>query len=297
MRWGGGITAALTAALFATSLAAEAPTRSPVPPPRPGTATPPPAQTPNDPIANFVNEVFKPRARPGQNTRVQQMTAAQSQSYTRLAVAQSLIPPRRPDNLVRRNTVQRTGMAQSGDHARAVTSAAGSVCGRPEIKGVKLQSIPGRVNGCGIEEPVKVTSVSGVALSTPITVDCQTAVVFNAWVGQALVPLTKNLGGGVREVNIMASYACRSRNNQRGAKISEHGKGHAVDVGGFTLANGVKLTVLDHWNHSQHGDLMKQLHRVACGPFGTVLGPKSDRFHQNHFHFDTARYRSGSYCR
>jgi len=37
--------------------------------------------------------------------------------------------------------------------------------------------------------------------------------------------------------------------------------------------------------------------RAACGPFGTVLGPESNRFHRDHFHFDTARYRSGSYCR
>jgi hypothetical protein len=295
MRAARAIGTGLIAALFAPSLAAEAPTRSLVPKPRPGVQAAPAAQT-NDPIANLVNNILKPRPRPGANTQVQQMTAAQSRSYTRLAVAQSLIPPRRPDNLVRRNTVQRTGMAQSGDHARSVTRA-GSVCGRPEIKGVKLQSIPGRVKGCGIAEPVRVTEVSGVALSQPITVDCQTAVVFNAWVGQALVPLTKRLGGGVREVNIMASYACRPRNNQRGAKISEHGRGHAVDVGGFTLANGVTLTVLDHWNDRQHGELMQRLWKAACGPFGTVLGPKSDRFHRNHFHFDTARYRSGSYCR
>jgi hypothetical protein len=39
------------------------------------------------------------------------------------------------------------------------------------------------------------------------------------------------------------------------------------------------------------------MHKAACGPFGTVLGPNSNRFHQDHFHFDTARYRSGSYCR
>ncbi|MAM62620.1 MAG: extensin-like protein [Maritimibacter sp.] len=287
----------LIAALFATTLAAEAPTRSLIPKPRPGgqAAQQAPAVV-NDPIANLVNNILKPRPRPGANTQVQQMTAAGTGSYTRLAVARSLVPKPRPQNLVRRNTVQRTGMAQSGDDARRVTRA-GSVCGRPEIKGVKLQSIPGRVNGCGVSEPVKVTSVSGVALSQPITVDCQTAVVFNAWVGQALVPLTKRLGGGVQEVTIFASYACRTRNNQRGAKISEHGRGHAVDVGGFTLANGVELTVLDHWNDPQHGSLMQQLHRVACGPFGTVLGPKSDRFHKNHFHFDTARYRSGSYCR
>jgi len=39
------------------------------------------------------------------------------------------------------------------------------------------------------------------------------------------------------------------------------------------------------------------MHRAACGPFGTVLGPNADRFHQDHFHFDTARHRSGPYCR
>jgi hypothetical protein len=28
-----------------------------------------------------------------------------------------------------------------------------------------------------------------------------------------------------------------------------------------------------------------------------VLGPNANSFHRDHFHFDTARYRSGSYCR
>jgi hypothetical protein len=42
---------------------------------------------------------------------------------------------------------------------------------------------------------------------------------------------------------------------------------------------------------------MRRAHKTACGPFGTVLGPNADRYHQDHFHFDTARYRSGSYCR
>ena len=42
---------------------------------------------------------------------------------------------------------------------------------------------------------------------------------------------------------------------------------------------------------------MRKMHRTACGPFGTVLGPDSDRFHRDHFHFDTAKYRSGPFCR
>ena len=43
----------------------------------------------------------------------------------------------------------------------------GSVCGDPAIKGETLAPITSRVRGCGIEEPVRVTSVDGVQLSRP----------------------------------------------------------------------------------------------------------------------------------
>ena len=31
-------------------------------------------------------------------------------------------------------------------------------------------------------------------------------------------------------------------------------------------------------------------------PAGTALGPNANRFHRDYLHFDTARYRRGSYC-
>ncbi|HBV54823.1 MAG TPA: extensin family protein, partial [Rhodobacteraceae bacterium] len=96
---------------------------------------------------------------------------------------------------------------------------------------------------------------------------------------------------------IAASYACRGRNNQKGARLSEHSFGHAVDISGLTLRDGTMITVLQGWGSGKDGKLLKRLHRDACGPFGTVLGPNSDRFHKDHFHFDTARYRSGPYCK
>ena len=55
--------------------------------------------------------------------------------------------------------------------------------------------------------------------------------------------------------------------------------------------------MLDHWRSGEYGKIIKAMHTSACGPFGTVLGPNADRYHQNHLHLDTARYRSGSYCR
>lgn len=278
---------------------AEAPERSPIPPERPGTgpaATQTPIETPEagDPVEAFLDDIFRPRKRPTE-TQVVQRTAAAT-SATRSAVARSAAPPERPENLQRRNTVQRTGLAAIFQNTQRETTAKGSVCGVNTIKGVKLQSIPGRIKGCGVAEPVKVVSVAGISLSTPITTECSTAVALDTWVRYAVIPTVGKLGGGVSGLHIMASYACRTRNNQRGAKISEHGRGRAVDVGGIILKNGERLSVLDDWN-SQHGQIMKSLHKQACGNFGTVLGPNSDRFHRNHFHFDTASYRSGAYCR
>ncbi len=100
-------------------------------------------------------------------------------------------------------------------------------------------------------------------------------------------------GGGLSELEVAASYVYRTRNNQRGAKISEHASGNAIDISGFVLADGKELIVAEDWGMA----VMKELHADACGPFGTVLGPDSDRFHYNHFHFDTAAYRSGPWCR
>ncbi|WP_236545274.1 extensin-like domain-containing protein [Tropicimonas marinistellae] len=176
-------------------------------------------------------------------------------------------------------------------------SRTGSVCGVNGIKGATRATIGRPSSGCGISNPVKVTSVSGVRLSTPATIDCTTAKALNAWVVQALKPAVGRRGGGPDEIKLAASYACRSRNNVPGGKLSEHARGHAVDISGFSLKDGTDVTVLSNWRSKDWGGTLKKLHAAACGPFGTVLGPNADRYHQDHFHFDTARYRSGHYCR
>ncbi|MBD0865665.1 MAG: extensin family protein [Rhodobacteraceae bacterium] len=44
-------------------------------------------------------------------------------------------------------------------------------------------------------------------------------------------------------------------------------------------------------------DLLRKVHRGACGPFGTVLAPNVGSHHKNHFQMDTARYCGGPFCR
>lgn len=195
-----------------------------------------------------------------------------------------LSPKARPDNLI---------MAASRKPKKTLT---GRLCGVKGMGGSEAAPVTGKIKGCGIAKPVRVTSVRGIALSTPALIDCKTAKTFDKWVNKSLEKQFKKQGG-VTKIHVAASYSCRSRNNRAGAKLSEHSFGHAIDISGFTLANGERVTVLNDWRKRPHSKALRALHKGACGPFGTVLGPESDRFHQDHFHFDTARYRSGSYCR
>lgn len=210
-------------------------------------------------------------------------------------VLRSPRPEARPQDLPREQTIRVAGVRSQP--LPGLTSRQGAVCGARDIEGVRLAPVTARVQGCGIEEPVRITSVAGVALSQAATVDCPTALALREWVTDAVVPTVGSRGGGVARLNVAAHYACRTRNNQKGARISEHGRGRAVDISGLVLKNGTVISVLKHWRDGTAGPILKDLHRAACGTFGTVLGPNADRFHRDHFHFDTARYRNGSFCR
>ncbi|MEM7074870.1 MAG: extensin family protein [Pseudomonadota bacterium] len=183
---------------------------------------------------------------------------------------------------------------QDGDQNLIVTR--GAICGTPAIQGVELGAVkgPGR---CGFTDAVEVDAVGGVLLSQPSKMRCDTARALNAWVTDHVVPTVGKTGGGVKTIDVAADYACRRRNNKSSGRLSEHSFGKAIDISAFQLADGSALTVASDWRRGDKGKLLRALHQSACGPFGTVLGPDSDRHHKSHFHFDTADYRSGPYCR
>lgn len=211
------------------------------------------------------------------------------------AVRVSVRPGARPENLRRRSVVR--PMVPSQPVAAVATTRAGSICGDRSIRGQKLAPIPGRLKGCGIAAPVRVTAVDGVTLSQPATLNCQAAKALNKWVKGSVKPAVGRLGGGVASLTVLSHYSCRTRNNKPGAKISEHARGNAIDIAAINLANGVSLTVLKGWRDRVQSRILKAVHKQACGIFGTVLGPNADRFHQDHLHLDVARYRGGAFCK
>lgn len=186
---------------------------------------------------------------------------------------------------------------QEESSRKGTSSRIGKLCGNREIQGLAIGRVPGKLEGCGVRDAVKVYSVSGVTLSTPATMDCNTAETLNDWVDGGMARAVRPMRSEVREIKVAAGYACRTRNHRPGAKISEHGKGKAIDISAFYFHNGEVVSVLEDWGKGRKGRVLSALQDSACGPFGTVLGPESDAHHRDHFHFDTAFHRGGAYCR
>jgi hypothetical protein len=266
---GGGI---LVAALWASSVFALAPDESIRPEVRKGAA----------PQQVGVPDAVRPSIRPAS---AQIITAAARPAGTvGLGPDVSLYPWARPDGVVKKALSKRRARRK------------GAVCGDPDLQGDVVGYVPGRISGCGIKNAVRIRSVSGITLSQAALINCDTAKALKKWVEKGMSPALRGKGK-VAEIKVAAHYSCRTRNNQPGAKISEHGKGNAIDISGFRMANGLEITVLRGWDARGSRRPLRKMHKAACGPFGTVLGPDSDRFHRDHFHFDTARHRGGPYCR
>lgn len=207
----------------------------------------------------------------------------------------SLRPETRPENLRAAAKVVRAAV-RTQPLPEVTTGRKGAVCGDPALKGKTIPPIKAKLNGCGLKDGVSLISVSGVTLTQPAAMDCTTAKALKQWVDKGVKPTIGNKGGGVAALQVAASYACRGRNNVKGARVSEHGKGRAIDISAILLANGTRVTVLNDWGSKSYGKSLARMRKAACGPFNTVLGPGSDRHHSDHFHLDTARGR-GPYCR
>ena len=148
---------------------------------------------------------------------------------------------------------------------------------------------------CGVDDPVRLEAVlladkTRVAVTPPATLRCTFAEVVVHWIREDVVPAARSLDATLRSIENFASYDCRGRNRVVGAKLSEHGKGNALDIRALRLANGAVVELTDPGIAKE---FRERLRSRACARFKTVLGPGSDGYHENHVHVDLAERRSG----
>jgi hypothetical protein len=133
------------------------------------------------------------------------------------------------------------------------------------------------------------------AVTPPATLACPMVSALDRWVSEGVQPAALRwFGSQVTEIKQIGSYSCRDMVGSGTSKMSEHAFGDALDIAGFTLADGRKITVKNGW----HGTPEEQgfLHDVqlyACETFTTVLAPGYNVYHYDHIHVDLMRRRAG----
>ena len=98
---------------------------------------------------------------------------------------------------------------------------------------------------CGLEHPFKVSATANgtVAVTPPATIGCPMTASVDRWMARSVQPAARAyFGSRVVEIRQIASYGCRTRNS-RGAAMSEHAFGNALDVAAFRLADGREVNV------------------------------------------------------
>lgn len=152
------------------------------------------------------------------------------------------------------------------------------------------QAEPGK-NGCSLVNGVKLIRTA-VPLNRPVEVTCPLALRLLQFEREVMQPeALRLLGRPLGSINHAGGFTCK-RMTGNGARVSEHGHGRAIDIWGFTLDDGRRLSVADHFrSRGREGEYLRLISRQACRYFSVVLGPNADAAHAKHFHWDLGQWQ------
>ena len=161
--------------------------------------------------------------------------------------------------------------------------------------GVKFKTLPDKnVSAqCHIVNQVQITKLSQATIS-PLKTTCGTALRLAMWEYHAVQPAAlETLGQLVTKISQIGSYNCRAIRTVNGSanRMSEHATANAVDISGFQLASGKRISLLENWNGSDaEQSFMREIRNGGCDFFRITLSPEYNALHADHFHFDQGRW-------
>ena len=139
-----------------------------------------------------------------------------------------------------------------------------------------------------------ITSFGPVAVRPAATLACPIVSALDRWLAESVQPAAQRwFGARVVEIKQISAYSCRGMNGDSRAHISEHAFVNALDIAGFTLADGRQVTVKDGWRGlPEEQGFLRDIEAAACQQFSTVLAPGSNVYHYDHIHVDLMRRAS-----
>jgi hypothetical protein len=151
-----------------------------------------------------------------------------------------------------------------------------------------------RVPRLGPAQGNSVAAFGPVAMKPAATLACPIVSALDRWLADSVQPAAMRwFGARVVEIKQISAYSCRGMNGNSRAHISEHAFGNALDISGFTLADGRHVAVKDGWRGMpEEQGFLRDVQAAACQQFTTVLAPGSNVYHYDHIHVDLMRRAS-----
>ena len=99
----------------------------------------------------------------------------------------------------------------------------------------------------------------------------------------------RHLGSRVTSIDHAGSYSCRRLYGRSEGAYSEHATADAIDILGFRLADGQRVSVLRDWGGATpKSEFLREVRDGSCRLFSTVLSPDYNAAHADHLHLDQA---------
>jgi hypothetical protein len=137
---------------------------------------------------------------------------------------------------------------------------------------------------------------SGGSRRLPLSPDsprmaCPVAAALAMWEWSVVQPAARrHLNTAVTGIEHLGTYNCRRMYGRDAGPWSEHATAGALDVAGFALADGRRLTLLGDWRGTgAEARFLREVRDGACTLYATVLSPDYNDAHRDHFHLDQAR--------
>ncbi|WP_339511775.1 extensin-like domain-containing protein [Pseudomonas sp. RL_15y_Pfl2_60] len=155
---------------------------------------------------------------------------------------------------------------------------------------VKQQDSPADAR-CPLQNVVRVQG-GDLGLSSSFLASCPLAVAFALFERHGLQPAAQAVyGQKVSQVDHLGSFACRNIYNRENGALSRHASADALDIAGFRLADGRRISVLKDWpGQGEDARFLRLARDGACEAFNVVLSPDYNAAHHNHFHLDVGSW-------
>ena len=150
---------------------------------------------------------------------------------------------------------------------------------------------------CGYDDGIALRPEDRAALRyapAGLVTACPVAAALALWERDTVQPAAlRLLGQRIASVEHFGSFSCRRLYGRADGAWSEHATADAVDIAGFRLPDGRRISVLGDWNSSEaDAAFLRAVRDGACDLFATVLSPDYNAAHANHLHFDQAARRA-----